>query len=164
MQYVLLKKTIFNLGTQVNQPTEKVKRVKEEYERRITDMQREMKRLQAAQKEHSKLLRSQANCDNQIRAIKNELSDMKRTKVKLLHKMKEESLRHKQTETLKTKEIAQLRKESRKTANVIKTLEADKKLKEQILKRKQEEVTALRRGNRLNMSNKVAGRRPGNSA
>lgn len=75
--------------------------------------------------------------------------------------MKEESLRHKHTEGIRTREIAQLRKESRKTANVIKTLEADKKIKEQILKRKQEEVTALRRGNRQNMSNKVAGRRPG---
>ncbi|XP_077296343.1 kinesin-like protein 31E isoform X2 [Arctopsyche grandis] len=153
-------KVLASYGTQMTQPTEKVKRVKDEYERKISDMQREMKRLQAAQKEHSKLIRSQQSCDNQIRAMKNELTDMKRNKVKLLHKMKEESLRHKQTEGIRTREIAQLRKESRKTANVIKTLEADKKLKEQILKRKQEEVTALRRGNKQNMSNKVAGRRP----
>lgn len=82
---------------------------------------------------------------------------MKRAKVKLLNKMREEAQRHKENELKRNREIAQLRKESRKNANMIRTLEADKRMKEVVLRRKQEEVTALRKRDR-GLSQKAAGR------
>lgn len=54
--------------------------------------------------------------------------------------------------------VAQLRKESRRNANLIRSLEAETKLKEQVLKRKQEEVSLLRRGHRDKLSSRAAGR------
>lgn len=54
--------------------------------------------------------------------------------------------------------MAQLRKESRKNANLIRSLEAERRLKEQVLRRKQEEVSLLRRGHRDKLSSKAAGR------
>ena len=72
--------------------------------------------------------------------------------------MKEEAAKHKDVELRRNREIAQLRKESRKRENTIRTLEAEKRVKEAVLKRKQEEVTALKKLQRGTLSNKAAGR------
>uniref|UniRef100_A0A0A9XQ40 Kinesin-like protein KIF21A n=1 Tax=Lygus hesperus TaxID=30085 RepID=A0A0A9XQ40_LYGHE len=127
-----------------NEPTEKVKKIKEDYEKRLADMQREMKSLQTAKREHSKLLKNQSLNENQIRTLSNEISEMKRTKVKLMNKMKEESQRHKEAETKRNREIAVLKKQSRIDANRIKKMEAEKRANSIVLKRKHEEVAALR--------------------
>ena len=58
----------------------------------------------------------------------------------------------------KTKEIAMLRKESRKRENEIRSLQAENRVKEAVLKRKNEEVSALRSRARGIMSTKAAGR------
>lgn len=122
-----------------------LRRVREDYERKLTDMQSRLKKLQAAQQEHAKLVRSQSESERQLKSLKNDLLDMKRNKVKLMQKMKEEANRHKELEMKRTREIAQLRKESRKRENEIRTLQMDKRVKETVLKRKQEEVNALRK-------------------
>lgn len=146
------------LGGHHQEPTEKVKKIRDDYERKLHEMQKELKRLQTAKKEHARLLKNQSHHEMQLKSLKNELSDMKRAKVKLINKMKEESHKHKEEELKRTREIAQLRKESRKNANVIRAMETEKRVKEQVLKRKQEEVLALRRENRKGFSRKVAGR------
>lgn len=140
------------------EPNDKVKKIKDEYQRKIVDMQKELKRLQAAQKEHARLLRSQSQQETQLMSYKNELQEMKRAKVRLINKMKEETQRHKQTELLRVREIAQLKKESRKNANMIKTMEAERRIKDQVLKRKQEEVSVLRKNQRGRLSLRAAGR------
>jgi predicted RNase H-like nuclease (RuvC/YqgF family) len=80
------------------------------------------------------------------------------SQVKLLNKMKEEAAKHKDVEVRRNREIAQLRKESRKRENTIRSLEAEKRVKDAVLKRKKEEVTALRKMQRGPLSNKAAGR------
>lgn len=62
--------------------------------------------------------------------------------VRLIRKMKEETNKHKEQEILRNREIAKLKKDSRRAQNLIRNLESDKKTKEVILKRKQEEVSA----------------------
>lgn len=54
--------------------------------------------------------------------------------------MKEEAAKHKETEIRRNREIAQLRKESRRNANVIRSLEAEKRAQGVVLRVKQEEV------------------------
>lgn len=108
-------------------------------------MQKELKSLQSAKKEHAKLLRDQSQYENQVRTLKYEVNDMKRNKVKLMNKIKEEAIRHHEVEMKKAKEIAQLKKESRKAEIRMKNLESKSRARDVILKRKQEEVTALRR-------------------
>ncbi|KAK0161534.1 hypothetical protein PV327_009993 [Microctonus hyperodae] len=150
-------KVLSSLQQQSSPPTEKVKKLRDEYEKKLSSMQKEVRLLQSAKKEHARLLKSQSQNENRLRGLRNELADMKRAKVKLLNKMREEAQRHKENELRRNREIAQLRKESRKNANMIRTLEADKRMKEVVLRRKQEEVTALRRRDR-GLSQKVAGR------
>lgn len=140
------------------EPNDKAKKIKDEYQRKLAEMQKELKRLQAAQKEHTRLLRSQSQHETQLIAFKNELQEMKRTKVRLINKMKEESQRHKQTEMRRVREIAQLKKESRKNASMIKSMEAERRIKDQVLKRKQEEVSVLRKNQRGRLSLRAAGR------
>lgn len=44
-------------------------------------MQKEMKKLQTAKKEHSKMLRNQSQYESQIKTLRNEVTDMKKVKV-----------------------------------------------------------------------------------
>ncbi|XP_043277094.1 kinesin-like protein KIF21A isoform X2 [Venturia canescens] len=152
-------KVLSSLQQQPAPPTEKVKKLRDEYEKKLSSMQKEVRLLQSAKKEHARLLKSQSQNENRLQGLKNELAEMKRAKVKLLHKMREEAQRHKENELRRNREIAQLRKESRRNANMIRTLEADKRMKEVVLRRKQEEVTALRKRDR-GLSKQVAGRAP----
>ena len=59
------------------------KKVKEEYEKKLRDMQNELKKLQAAKKEHAKLLRNQSHYEKQLRSLQKDLGDMKKLKVGL---------------------------------------------------------------------------------
>ncbi|CAB0032006.1 unnamed protein product [Trichogramma brassicae] len=152
-------KVLTSLTLQPSAPTEKVQKLRSEYEKRLLAMQKEVKMLQSAKKEHARLLKSQSQNETRLKGLRNELAEMKRAKVKLLNKMREEAQRHKENELKRNREIAQLRKESRKNANMIRSLEADKRMKEVVLRRKQEEVTALRKRDR-GLSHKVAGRTP----
>ncbi|XP_023221813.1 kinesin-like protein KIF21B [Centruroides sculpturatus] len=142
-----------------NQSEEKVKKVKEDFEKKLNLLQKELKKMQTAKKEHAKLMKNQVQYERQLRQLKQEVTDMKQAKVRLMNKMKEEAQRHKTSEQLRNREIAQLKKESRKRENQIRTLEAEKRMKENVLRRKQEEVAALRRMSKP-MSDKVAGRLP----
>jgi hypothetical protein len=81
--------------------------------------------------------------------------------VKLLNRMKEESARHKQEQERRNREVAQLRKANRKHENQIRAMEADRRAKEIVLKRRQEEVSALRRNQYSGMSSKAAGKPSG---
>lgn len=67
---------------------------------------------------------------------------------------------HKESDSRKAREIAQLRKEQRKQSNAIKSLQTQHAVKDQVLKRRIEEVAALKRDRRSNLSNKAAGRLP----
>lgn len=143
-----------------SEPSDKIKKIKEDYTRKISDMQRELKRLQAAQKEHARLVRNHSQYEQQLKSFKDELLEMKRAKVRLINKMKEEAQKHKEAELKREREIAKLKKESRKNANVIKTMENERRIRDQVLKRKQEEVSVLRKSQRSRLSLKASGRLP----
>lgn len=58
-----------------------MRKVRDEYERKLGDMQKELQRLQCAKKEHARLLQTQTKHENQLRSLRNDLADMKKTKV-----------------------------------------------------------------------------------
>ncbi|XP_055382078.1 kinesin-like protein KIF21A isoform X2 [Condylostylus longicornis] len=145
---------------QSTQSIEKVKKVREEYETKLSHMQRELHKLQLAQKAHLRQQREIQAQEAQLRTLRNELSELKSMKTRLIRKMNEETNRHKEEETRKSREIAQLRKESRKQQNTMKSLQAQVAAKDQILKRKTEQVTALQRRQKGGLSMKASGRVP----
>lgn len=140
------------------QPNEKIKKVRDEYERKLCDMQRELRKLHSAQKEHMRQQRELHAQENQLKNLKNELFELKTAKIRLVRKMSEENSRHKEMDSLRTREISQLRKEARKQQNTIKSLQAQTAAKDQVLKRRTEQVTALKKGQQSRLSVKAAGR------
>lgn len=144
-----------------SQPSDKVRKVREEYERKLHDMQRELRRLQDAQKEHIRQQRELQIRERKLRELKSELTELKCAKTRLIKKMNEETNRHKAEESKKAREIAQLRKESRRQQSAVKSLQAQVAAKDQVLKRKTEQVSALRKSFRSGpLSVKAQGRVP----
>ncbi|KAG1668931.1 Kinesin-like protein KIF21A [Nymphon striatum] len=150
-------KVLSNLGSKSAGTDDKAKKIKIEYQKKLNNLQNDMKKMQSAKKEHARLLRSQLEYERQLRTLKNEVSEMKRMKVQLMNKIKEASTKHKNQEQERNREISKLKKQSRVRDNQIRTLESDKRMKEVVLKRKQEEVQMLRKKVQP-LSDKVAGR------
>ncbi|KAH8377551.1 hypothetical protein KR093_005914, partial [Drosophila rubida] len=131
-----------------NNPRDNLKSVKMEYERKLNDMNREMKRLQQTQREHIRQQKELKTQEVKLKNLREELNELKCSKVRLMKKISEQTNRHKEENSRKTREIAQLRKEQRRQTNAVLTLQAKMNAKEQILKRKSEEVSALRKSQR----------------
>ena len=68
-------------GSVEAETSDKSKKVRDQYEKKLNDMQNELKKLQAAKKEHAKLMRNQAHYEKQLGSLQRELADMKKTKV-----------------------------------------------------------------------------------
>lgn len=135
-----------------------MKKVREEYERKLAEMQKELKKLHQAQKEHLRQQRELQAQDTQLKSIRQELHELKQIKIKLMRKMTEENNRHKEEDARRVREIAQLRKEARKQSNMIKSLQGSVAAKDQVLKRKTEEVSVLRKTQKSQLSLKAQGR------
>ncbi|XP_043352579.1 kinesin-like protein KIF21A isoform X12 [Dermochelys coriacea] len=146
-----------NLGSVESCSEEKAKKIKSEYEKKLQTMNKELQRLQTAQKEHARLLKNQSQYERQLKKLQQDVTEMKKTKVRLMKQMKEEQEKARMTESRRNREIAQLKKEQRKREHQLKLLEAQKRNQEVVLRRKTEEVTALRRQVRP-ISDKAAGR------
>uniref|UniRef100_A0A3B4XGL2 Kinesin-like protein KIF21B n=1 Tax=Seriola lalandi dorsalis TaxID=1841481 RepID=A0A3B4XGL2_SERLL len=146
-----------NLMSMENYTEEKANRIKQEYEKRLKEMNRDLMKLQAAQKEHARLLKNQGRYERELKKLQGEVNDMKKAKVTLMKQMKEEQQRRRMVEAKRNREIAQLKKEQRRQEYQIRALESQKRQQELVLRRKTQEVTALRRLAKP-MSDRVAGR------
>ncbi|XP_063783162.1 kinesin-like protein KIF21A isoform X2 [Pseudophryne corroboree] len=146
-----------NIGSMETCTEEKTKKIKTEYEKKLQTMHKELQKLQTAQKEHARLLKNQTQYEKQMKKLQQEVAEMKKTKIRLMKQMKEEQEKARMVESRRNREIAQLKKDQRKRESQLRTLESQKRQQELILRRKNEEVTALRRQVKP-MSDKVAGR------
>jgi len=135
-----------------------VKKVRDEYERKLSDMQKELRKLQQAQKEHLRQQRELQAQDSQLKNLRQELTELKQIKIKLMRKMTDEHNKHKEQDAKRAREIAQLRKEARKQSSMIKSLQSQGAAKDQVLRRKTEEVSALRKVQKTTLSVKAQGR------
>lgn len=68
-------------GTNLGPQNDKAKKIRDEYERKISDMQKELKKLQLAQREHARQHREIQAQESQLRTLKAELSELKSAKV-----------------------------------------------------------------------------------
>ncbi|KAG8577305.1 hypothetical protein GDO81_010135 [Engystomops pustulosus] len=150
-------RVLHNMGSMETCTEEKTKKIKTEYEKKLQSMNKELQKLQAAQKEHARLLKNQSQYEKQMKKLQQEVSEMKKTKVRLMKQMKEEQEKARMVDARRNREIAQLKKDQRKRESQLRTLEAQKRQQEVVLKRRTEEVSVLRRQVKP-MSDRVAGR------
>uniref|UniRef100_A0A8C2T243 Kinesin family member 21B n=1 Tax=Coturnix japonica TaxID=93934 RepID=A0A8C2T243_COTJA len=146
-----------NLSTMECYTEEKANKIKADYEKRLKEMNRDLQKLQAAQKEHARLLKNQSRYERELRKLQAEVAEMKKAKVALMKQMREEQQRRRLAETKRNREIAQLKKEQRRQEFQIRALESQKRQQEIVLRRKTQEVSALRRLAKP-MSDRAAGR------
>lgn len=132
--------------------------VNADYEKKLTSMQGEIKKWQNLQKEHAIQLKSHANVSRQLENLRKEVDNLKQTKVKLVKQAKADSARFRELELKRQKEILSLKKAQRAKDVKLKTLESEKVTRDQVLKRKLEEVNNLKRLNKLQMSRKAQGK------
>nr|XP_040018196.1 kinesin-like protein KIF21A isoform X2 [Gasterosteus aculeatus aculeatus] len=134
-----------NMNTVETGTDDKSRKIKAEYEKKLSVMNKELQKLQSAQKEHARLLKNQSQYEKQLRKLQVDVVEMKKTKVRLMKQMKEQQEKNRMNESRRNREIASLKKDQRKQEHQLKLLEAQKRQQELILRRKTEEVTALRR-------------------
>ncbi|XP_029428973.1 kinesin-like protein KIF21B isoform X2 [Rhinatrema bivittatum] len=146
-----------NLSTMECYTEEKANKIKAEYEKKLREMNRDLQKLQMAQKEHARLLKNQSRYERELKKLQAEVAEMKKAKVTLMKQMREEQQRRRMVEMKRTREIAQLKKEQRRQDFQIRALESQKRQQEIVLRRKTQEVSALRRLTKP-MSHRVAGR------
>ncbi|CAB1426629.1 unnamed protein product [Pleuronectes platessa] len=103
-----------NLMSMENYTEEKASRIKQEYEKRLKEMNRDLMKLQVAQKEHARLVKNQGRYERELKKLQVEVNDMKKAKVTLMKQMKEEQQRRRMMEAKRNREIAQLKKEQRR--------------------------------------------------
>ncbi|CAK6954541.1 kinesin-like protein KIF21A [Scomber scombrus] len=137
---VLHNMTSVETGTE-----DKARKIKAEYEKKLGLMNKELQKLQSAQKEHARLLKNQSQYEKQLKKLQLDVAEMKKTKVRLMKQMKEQQEKNRMNESRRNREIATLKKDQRKQEHQLRLLEAQKRQQELILRRKTEEVTALRR-------------------
>ncbi|XP_072309352.1 kinesin-like protein KIF21A isoform X2 [Eucyclogobius newberryi] len=138
-------KVLHNMGSVETCTEEKAKKIKAEYERKLSSMNKELQKLHSAQKEHARLLKNQSQYEKQLKKLQQDVTEMKKTKVVLMRQMKEQQDKSRASESRRNREIATLKKDQRRAEHQLRQLEAQKKQQELILRRKNEEVTALRR-------------------
>ena len=60
---------------------EKANKIKADYEKRLREMNRDLQKLQAAQKEHARLLKNQSRYEREFKKLQAEVAEMKKAKV-----------------------------------------------------------------------------------
>nr|XP_025036847.1 kinesin-like protein KIF21B [Pelodiscus sinensis] len=142
-------------GTMECYTEEKANKIKADYEKRLKEMNRDLQKLQVAQKEHARLRGAPSASPRGLSSAMMHLPVP--PQVALMKQMREEQQRRRLVETKRNREIAQLKKEQRRQEFQIRALESQKRQQEIVLRRKTQEVSALRRLAKP-MSDRVAGR------
>lgn len=65
-----------------NYTEEKASKIKSDYEKRLKEMNRDLMKLQAAQKEHARLLKNQERYERELKKLQSEVTEMKKAKVR----------------------------------------------------------------------------------
>lgn len=62
---------------------DKTRKIKAEYEKKLSVMNKELQKLHSAQKEHARLLKNQSQYEKQLKKLQMDVAEMKKTKVSL---------------------------------------------------------------------------------
>ncbi|CAI5449435.1 unnamed protein product [Caenorhabditis angaria] len=124
---------------------DQMKKIKQEYELKIVELKKELKKIEALDKEHLKVIaKSQRELQEKSR-LKSEVVDLKKAKVELIKKMNEDKKKQKQQQQANARAMATKEKQTRLQANKIRNLEMKDKQREQFLKKTTSEVNQLRK-------------------
>lgn len=137
---------------------DQIRKIRVEYELKLQSLQADMQKYQQIKAKNAEMLKQAHENERNLQQLNRELLEMKKLKVKLMNQLRDESTKYKKEEQNRMREIATLKRDHLKKDSQIKFLEAEKRCKEIVLKRKQEQLQALRRSNAARLSDKASGR------
>ncbi|OTF78349.1 hypothetical protein BLA29_001187 [Euroglyphus maynei] len=131
---------------------------KEEYEKRLTGLQAEIRKYENLKREHKKMLSQESISKEQMKKLRQEVLEAKQHRVKLIAQMREQMGKHNK-ELLKNRMmINKLTREDQKKIMQIRNLESRSNQQKKMLQRREEEIKNLKRLARPVYSDRVAGR------
>jgi kinesin family protein 4/21/27 len=92
---------------------EKIREIKQDYEKRLGALRTDFNKMKSIQSEHERARQRQAAQQQELMRTRRELDDMKRSKVKLVQKMRDNAKKVKKTETDLANKLSNLEKNSR---------------------------------------------------
>jgi hypothetical protein len=119
--------------------------IKMRYEEKIATMRKRLSDLKQKQKDAHSSLQLQRQQSAKLNLIGKEMETLKREKVDLIKKVKEEAVQHREWKQARELELRQLRRKQQKTQFELSKLENVREKQDIVLKRKHEEVAAAHR-------------------
>lgn len=148
-RYVLIEnerdQVLAKLSTETDKASsaESSKKIREMYEKKLAKVREDTRKFQAMRKQHEE--KTKTHYEGKLRTLKCTLEDMKKQKVRLVNQMKEENLKHRENDRIKTKTILQLTKQERVKDVKIRNLEKETDRFRTLLKRKDDEMLHLKK-------------------
>lgn len=130
---------------------------KEEYEKRVSALQNEIRRYEALKREHQKVLNQEISSKERLKKLRAEIIEAKQQRVKLISQMREQMNRHTKELQKNRLVINKLTREDQKKFVKIRDLESKSNQQKMMLQRREQEIKALKKLVKP-MSDKVAGR------
>lgn len=119
--------------------------IRRKYEEKIGLMRRNLTELKQKQKDANSALQMQRQQSAKLKLIEKDMENLKREKVDLVKKVKEEAVQHREWKQARELELRQLRRKQQKTQFELTKLENVREKQDIVLKRKHEEVAAAHR-------------------
>eukprot|EP01043_Picozoa_sp_COSAG02_P011411 COSAG02_NODE_419_length_22613_cov_22.994492_25_plen_786_part_00 len=119
--------------------------IRMKYEEKIASMRKSLAELKQKQKDASSALQMQRQQSAKLKLIEKDMENLKREKVDLVKKVKEEAVQHRDWKQKRELELRQLRRKQQKTQFELTKLENVREKQDIVLKRKHEEVAAAHR-------------------
>ncbi|CAH8582097.1 unnamed protein product [Heterobilharzia americana] len=138
---------IANLGQVEHTGEERLKRTREDFEKKLSALQEEVSQLHLSRQEQIRLERQQAKKNGELHQLRQELEELRRYKITLTKRLREETQRTRQLEALSARRVMELKKIKSQADHQIKTLEAAHSAKDRALQQKQAELDILKRKN-----------------
>lgn len=143
-----------------NKDETSAKKVKEEYEKKLSHLQQDVRKYESLKREHQKVLRNEINSKEQLKKMRQEIIDAKHLRVKMISQMREQMTKHNKEIQKNRLVINKLTREDQKKDVKIRDLELKSNRQKMMLQRREDEIKALRRQVKPTMSDKAAGRIP----
>lgn len=122
--------------------------------RELKAKEEELQSLRKKQNEMNRFMNQKKKNEMQLRVLNSEITNMKRQKVDLVKKMQEERKRYEEEAKQRRREIMSLKRSQQRDKQQILRLGSQKDAQERVLKRKMEEVSAVKQ--RLKQQQQVA--------
>jgi kinesin family protein 4/21/27 len=119
--------------------------IKQRYEDKITALRKQLLEMKNKQKDAAQNLALQKSQTSKYGRVMDEMDTLKREKVALRKRMKEEAVAHREWKTERELELRQLRRKQQKTQYELSKLEGKSSKQEAVLRRKHEDLASAQR-------------------